>query len=204
MTPADSILRAAVKHQVSLDKPGAYSVLRVANGVLAQYQLGMKYTEEGMFDSDGKAVSQRLLLRLLREAQYSELTASLESKIIHGVFYKQCQEEGWDTSASNAWLLDGRVQAKTEALIMAAQDEVILTRAYCNRMMGKAVSPVCRVCTGSVETIGHLLSNLVPLQWTHYKERHDRVLYQIVRMLSAKYGIVLPDDLMWGPARWKW
>ena len=92
VTSADPLLRAAVKHQVSLDKRGAYCVFRVANGVLAQYQLGMKYTEEGVFDSDGKAVSRRLLLHLLREAQYSELTASLESKIIHGVL-----EEGWDT-----------------------------------------------------------------------------------------------------------
>ena len=86
---------------------------------------------------------------------------------------------------------------------MAAQDGVILTRAYHNRVMGKVVSPVCRVCKGSVETIGHLLSSCVPLQWTLYKERHDRVLYQVVRMLAVKYGIVLPDDLKWGPVRWK-
>ena len=164
VTFADPLLRAAVKHQVSLDKRGAYCVLKVANGVLAQYQLGMKYTEEGVFDLDGKAVSRRLLLRLLREAQYSELTVSLESKIIHGVFFKQCQEEGWDTSGSHAWLLDGRVQAQTETLIMAAPDGVILTRAYRNRVMGKGVSPVCRVCKGSAETIGHILSSCVPLQ----------------------------------------
>ena len=114
VTSADPLLRAAVKHRVSLDKRGAYCVLRVANGVLAQYQLGMKYTEEGVFDSDGKAVSRRQLLRLLREAQYSELTASLESKIIHGVFYKQCQEEGWDTSASHACMASRRKGAGTD------------------------------------------------------------------------------------------
>ena len=45
MTSADPLLRAAVKHQVSLDKLGAYCVLRVVNGILAQYQLRMKYTE---------------------------------------------------------------------------------------------------------------------------------------------------------------
>ena len=52
-----------MKHQVSLDKRGAYCVLKVANGILAQYQLGMKYTEEGVFDSDGKAVSRKPLVR---------------------------------------------------------------------------------------------------------------------------------------------
>ena len=135
----------------------------------------MKYTDL-VFDLDGKAVSLRLLLHLLKEAQYSELTASLENKIIHGVFYKQCQEERWDTSGSHAWLLDRRVQAQTVALIMAAQDGAILTRAYRNRVMGKAVSPVCRVCKGSAETIGHLLSSCVPLQWTLYKETRQSVV----------------------------
>ena len=41
VTSANPLLRAAVKHQVFLDKRGAYSVLRVVNGVLAQYRLGM-------------------------------------------------------------------------------------------------------------------------------------------------------------------
>ena len=103
-----------MKHQVSLDKRGAYCVLKVANGILAQYQLGMKYTEEGVFDLDGKVVFLRLLLHLLKEAQYSELTASLESKIIHGVFYKQCQEEGWDTSGSHACMVSRWKDAGTD------------------------------------------------------------------------------------------
>ena len=69
--------------------------------------------------------------------------------------------------------------------------------------MGKAISPACRVCKGASETIGHILSSCAPLQWTLYKERHDKVLYQIVRMLAGKFGIVLPNDLQWGPAGWK-
>ena len=51
VTSADPLLRAAVKHQVSLDKRGAYCMLRIANGVLAQYQLGMKYTEDSEWRS---------------------------------------------------------------------------------------------------------------------------------------------------------
>ena len=197
------LLRAVVRHQVSLDKRDAYCVLMVANGLLSQYKLGMKVTEEGLFDSDGKAVSRRHVMRLLKEAQYEGLTVSLERKTIHGVFFKQCQAEGWDTLGSHAWLLDGRVQARTEAMIMAAQDGVILTRTFRSRVMGKAISPVCRVCKGRPETIGHILSSCAPLQWTMYKERHDKVLFQIVRMLAVKFGIVLPNDMKWGLAGWK-
>ena len=49
VTSADPLLRAAVKHQVSLDKRGAYCM--IVNGVLAQYQLGMKYTEDSEWHS---------------------------------------------------------------------------------------------------------------------------------------------------------
>ena len=57
-----------------------------------------------------------------------------------------------------AWLLDGRVQVQTEALIMAAQDGVILTGAYRNRVMGKAVSLVCRVCVRVLQRLLDIFS----------------------------------------------
>ena len=56
--------------------------------------------------------------------------ASLCQKKIHGVFYKQCQEEGWDTSGSHAWFLDRGLWWQTEGLVVAAQDGVIHTQAY--------------------------------------------------------------------------
>ena len=144
-----------------------------------------------MFGSDGKGVSQRHLLRLLKDAQYDELTVSLERKIIHGAFFKQCQEEEWDTSGSHVWLLDGRVQAQTKALIMAAQDVFILTHAFQSRVMGKTVSLSCRACNGAAETVGYILSSCALLHWMLYKERHNRVLYQMVCMLATKYDIII-------------
>ena len=107
--PEDPLLRAVARHQLSMDKRGSYCVLTVANGVLSHYQLGMMFTEEGLFGSDGKAVSRRHVMHLLKKVPYDELAVCLERKTIHRVFFKQCQEEGWNTSGSHAWLLDGRV-----------------------------------------------------------------------------------------------
>ena len=58
-----------MKYQVSLDMRGAYCVLTVANGALAQYRLGIKFTEEGVFGSNSKVVSRGLLLHLLKETR---------------------------------------------------------------------------------------------------------------------------------------
>ncbi len=99
---------------------------------------------------------------------------------IHGVFYKQSQKKGMDPQGLHAWLADGRLQARTEGFIIAALDGIVHTRAYRARVLEDSVSTVCRACRTSRETVGHLLSSCEPLKWNLYKDRHDRVLYQLV------------------------
>lgn len=53
--------------------------------------------------------------------------------------------EGWDTQVSHAWFTDGRLQARTEALIVAAQG-VVQTHGYQARVLREDISPVRRVC----------------------------------------------------------
>ena len=63
----------------------------------------------------------------VKTEQLEELRETSSSKNIHGVYYKQC-DDSEDTSGCHIWLTDGRFQARTEALVVAAQDGVI--RAY--------------------------------------------------------------------------
>ena len=53
-------------------------------------------------------------------------------------------------------------------------------------------SPQCRLC-GSQETVGHILSSCKTYQWMLYKERHDRVLYQLVKAVTKSLGLMLPE-----------
>ena len=129
-------------------------------------------------------------LKLLKEKQ--------KSKPAHGIYYRQCLSDKWDTVGSFKWLVDGRLQGQTEALIIAAQDGVIMTRDYQQRILGKKGPTSCRCCRQETEKLGHLLSKCEPLFWTLYKERHDRVVYQILLALTRKYEMTLPSGLQWG------
>ena len=51
-----------------------------------------------------------------------------------------------DTKATHSWLKDGSLRPTTEALVMAAQDQVLHTRAYQAKVMRKPVDPKCRAC----------------------------------------------------------
>ena len=70
------------------------------------------------------------------------------------------------------------------------------------RLLKEPISLACRVCHSSPETIGHILSSCEPLKWTLYKQRHDRILYQLVLSLCWRLSITLPEGLKWGTAGW--
>lgn len=98
------------------------------------------------------------LTRTLRERQKGLLRWHLTEKKLHGVFAKQTRRPAVDRRATHAWLQDGRLQAKTEALIVAAQDGVVHTGVYQTRILKrKDASSKCRNCE-SEETLGHILS----------------------------------------------
>ena len=64
------------------------------------------------------------------------------------------------------------------------------------------VSPTCRVCREEAETIGHIMSSCKPHMWSLYKERHDRVIYQLMKAFAKKLEVVVPGSIKWGVDGW--
>ena len=59
--------------------------------------------------------------------------------------------------------------------------------------LGRRKDDRCRVCHGSPETIGHILSACPAHEWTFMKWRHDRLLYVLVRSIFSERGIPIPN-----------
>ncbi len=85
-------------------------------------------------------------------------------KKLHGPFRKTIELKG-----SFLWLTRGRFSARSEALIQAAQDGVIHTAAFRAHVLKRDCSPLCRWCSESSETVGHLLSACKKC-WTFFKK----------------------------------
>ena len=93
----------------------------------------------------------------------------------HGVFHKTSQKETRNAKLTYEWLRTGCQRSETEALIMAAQDGVIMTRAYMARALKIPVkipvSVLCRRCHKMPETIGHIRSKCENYFWSLYMEK---------------------------------
>ena len=94
-----------------------------------------------------------------------------------------------DKKATHKWLMDRKLRSQTEGMLLAAQDRVIQTRVYQVKIMGDPGELFCRACGEREETIGHILSSCPEYYWTLYKEGHDSVLYQLVRLVARKLSI---------------
>ena len=55
------------------------------------------------------------------------------------------------------------------------------------------VTEECRACRADPEIIGHVLSKCSSHEWGLMKERHDSVLYVLVRVIMRALGLRFPS-----------
>ena len=79
------------------------------------------------------------MARELREAQTERLKSNLAEKSHHDSYHRQVTNR-----ESYVWLSEGRLRPQTEALILAAQDDVLHTRWYQYRILRNSSLLMCR------------------------------------------------------------
>ena len=103
------------------------------------------------------------------------------------------------------WLQRSGISKEVEAFLFAAQEQAIPTNIIKNKIYGQThISPLCRLCGQSNETVDHLTSSCSYIAQTAYKHRHDQVAKFIHWKLLAMYSIDKYRDLqiivqqLWG------
>lgn len=183
----DPQVKGAVRLRRQLMHMGLESRFDKPRYVSNKYDLEVDF--ETPWDRSGPSAAQ--VLAQLKSAQLERIRLRLREKTIHGVYAVQIT----DQKATHRWLTDGRLQAQTEAIIIAAQDGVTHTNAYRARVLKQTGDDTCRVCKKAQETVGHILSACEAYKWTLYLNRHNRILLQLVKAVAMKLGIVIPKEL---------
>ena len=91
--------------------------------------------------------------------------------------------------AALSWLRNGRLGFDGERVIIAAQDQGLVTNGF-KKMAGLSNNDKCRFCKEAVESPSHLMSACpILLADGHYTARHNRVCSYIHWKICGEYDI---------------
>ena len=153
-TANDPIIAVVVKHQKWLEcSKQRRTVLKEARLILRSHGIELEPEMWLKTDPPQNSVREwRRLARELREAQTERLKSNLAKRSHQGSYHRQVTNR-----ESYVWLCEGRLRPQTEALILAAQDNVLDTRWYQNRILRNSSHLMCRECGKAMETVKHIL-----------------------------------------------
>ncbi len=202
----DRQVQGAVRLQRELEAMGETPLITRAKEVLEGYGVALGALEP---EETGQARMPAATLKELDRRQKEKLhERQLIHKKMHGRQARLRASPGVDTEATNRWLSEGKLNAETEMIAIAAQDGVTHTRWYRNKFVKRGPTE-CRVCGTDVETIEHILGFCDGYLWGLYKERHDRILYLLVKAVMKSLGLTIPRAMsasggvaaagVWGP-----
>lgn len=114
-------------------------------------------------------------------------------KPLHGAWHNGVAEVA-DMRKTYQWLTRSNIKANTEALIMAAQEQALNTRAIACQIYHTTQNPMCRMCNQHSETVAHLISGCSKLAATDYTNRHNQVASLVYRAICTEYDLEYSKD----------
>ena len=118
---------------------------------------------------------------------------SRQDKPLHGMYHRNITKVA-DINKSYQWLERAGLKDSTEALIMAAQEKALNTRAIEAQIYHTRQDPRCRLCKESAETIQPITAGCKMLAKKAYMERHNQVAGIVYRNICAEYELETPGS----------
>ncbi|TWW69263.1 hypothetical protein D4764_18G0000690 [Takifugu flavidus] len=97
-----------------------------------------------------------------------------------------------DIEKTYQWLEKAGLKDSTEALLMAAQEQALNTRAIEARVYHSRQDHRCRLCGDAPETVQHITAGCKMLAGKAYMERHNQVAGIVYRNICTEYGLEVP------------
>ncbi|TWW62315.1 hypothetical protein D4764_04G0009620 [Takifugu flavidus] len=110
---------------------------------------------------------------------------------LHGMYHRQIEEVA-DFEKTYQWLEKAGLKDSTEALLMAAQEQALSTRAIEARVYHTRQDPRCRLCGDAPETAQHITTGCKMVAGKAYIERHNKVAGIVYRNIYTEYGLEFP------------
>ena len=110
------------------------------------------------------------------------------------------EDEPTDKVYTNRWVTTGALDPETEGLAITMQDGAVRTTTYRAKVLKESISPKCRACDSSDETIAHILSMCQRSLFGLIGERHDEIVRCVARGLIHSGKTQVPRNIKKGMA----
>lgn len=176
----DPMLKMVAKHE----NTGVGAFLKnKAEQITKKYEIVEETNEAKDTQSINKAMS------ILKSKMQETLMKQHQAKPLHGKYYKHLQDNIISKKYTFAFLKSASLKSETEDFILAAQDGVLATMVYKQKIMGVPIENLnCRACGEKPETTFHILSNCPKYAKQLYINRHDAALKEIYSHLKFEMG----------------
>ena len=112
-----------------------------------------------------------------------------------GKFLEELNKEYIDKKQSLEWLRKGVLKYDAEKIIVAAQDQGLMTKGFM-KMAKLSSDDKCRFCKTAVESVSHLLSACpVLLAEQYYTKRHNKLCSYIHWKICKEYHLPAADKI---------
>ena len=144
-------------------------------------------------DEPATAVAKKIKQQTRKQTQ-KKMREKWEEKPMHGQYPSRIHRADTDQEKTNKWLMSSGLKGETEGLIIAAQDQSLLTNSYQSRIIKNGTDPMCRLCHDYEETVEHIISGCPALAKGEYLHRHNKSAGYIHWKLCRHFEIPVSDN----------
>jgi hypothetical protein len=181
-------------------KAGGRGLISIEQTVREEERSLRQYTEE-MAKTD-PLIKEYKKKERPEEVRDNEMETTWQDKTLHGNYHQRVAKVA-DLQKTYQWLETSNLKDNTEALIVAAQEQALKTRAIEAKIYHTRQDPKCRRCHEHEETVQHIVSGCKQLVGTAYTERHNQVALVVYRKICDVYDLEKPSQWWEVPERVK-
>ena len=170
-------------------KKKLYSVTKEA--AKFRQELGIDQREHKETDSVTKKAKK--VKELVKKHGKEQIQIRWEQKPLHGQYLKRVKRPDIDETETHKWLKSSGIKSETEGLIIAAQDQSLMTKQYQSEIIKNGANPKCRLCNEYNETIDHIVSGCPVLTKSEFMQRHDQAASYMHWKVCKEFGLPAAD-----------
>jgi len=133
------------------EKKKLYSVTKEANNF--RQELGINKAQYKETDSVTKKAKE--IKNLVKKQGKEQTWIRWEQKPLHCQYLKRMKRPDFDQMETHKWLKNSGL--KSECLIIAVQDQSLMTKQYQSKIIKNGMNPKCRLCNEYDETFDDIV-----------------------------------------------